>query len=481
MTLFQWFQKPNLIRLISISVFMLILNACGSSSTTTPPAGGSSSTMTVKLMVDPLTRLVTGEATVSGFTATALHIHQGAVGVNGSVLVALTQDPADANRFVTPDGARFTADQYTEYLAGSTYFNSHSAANPSGEVREQIAPATIDISNLTINGTTGATSGYAMITGFTATVAHIHTGFAGESGGVSVALEADGTIAGRFNAPAAATVTVSDYNAGKLYVNVHSADFSAGHIRQQIVPAGLQVIAVEVSGSQSVPTAVSDGGSATAYITVNETTGALDAVLNLHNIDDSTNTHIHDGVAGVNGGVIQGFTVDPTTATTWTITGATLTIGAGNDLEKLLAGGTYVNVHTTSNGAGEARGQVLPEGVVMAIAPLTATEAQTAGSNASGASAGTSTGYVTVNKNLSPATVKANLIFSGITPTAAHIHTDTGGGVVQGFTLDVGAGTGVIDATLSTTEVSEFETDILYINLHTTAFAGGELRGQLTP
>ena len=453
---------------------LFVVGCSSSSDDPAPVAAVPTSTMSSKISVDPLTRLVTAEVIGSGFTSTNAHIHAGAAGTTGGVIVQLVQDGTDPNKWASGDGARLTEDQYSAYLAGATYFNIHSAANPAGEVRTQIDPITIDTSNVVIDGVTGAASGFIEVSGFTPTVAHIHTGFAGSTGGVSVTLEADGTTAGRFNLPTGASVTVSEYSAGQLYFNVHSADFTAGHIREQIVPAGIQVLGVEVTGTESVPE-VTGGGSATAYITVNETSGAVDATLNLHNISDSDDAHIHTGVAGVNGGVAQGF-AGAAGDTTWTISGATLSAG---NLAALLSGETYVNVHTVTNGGGEARGQILPSGVAMARSVLTAADAQSSGSNASGTSTGTAVGYITVNQNVIPATIKANLTYSGVTATAAHVHTDNGGGVVKN--LAPAAGSGSVSDTLTTTQVSEFNTGQFYFNLHTAANPGGELRGQIEP
>lgn len=460
--------------LLSLASLMLLVG-CGSSSDDPAPDAGDTSTMSSKISVDPLTRLVSAEIIAAGFTSTNAHIHTGAPGVSGGAIVQLIQDATDANKWASGDGARLTEAQYADYLAGNTYFNSHSEANPSGEVRTQIDPITLDISNVVIDGTTGAASGFIVSGGFTATVAHIHTGFAGSTGAPAVTLEADATTAGRFNLPVGASVTVTDYNAGQLYFNVHSADFPSGHIRAQIVPAGIQVLDVEINGTQVVPS-ITGGGTATAYITVNETTGAVDATLNLHNITNSTNAHIHNGVAGVAGAVAQGFT-GAAGDTTWTISGETLSTGTGSNLEALLNGETYVNVHTVTNGGGEARGQIVPSGVAMARVVLTAAEASA--TNASGTSAGTATGYVTVNKNVSPATMQANISYSGVTASNAHVHTDNGGGVVLDLAPAGGSGSG--SGTLTATQLTEFETDQFYINLHTAANPGGELRGQVLP
>jgi hypothetical protein len=70
-------------------------------------------------------------------TATAAHIHEGAPGANGPVIVPLNKISGDS--FVAPDGARLTEAQYAAYKAGNTYLNVHSAKNPGGEIRAQIA------------------------------------------------------------------------------------------------------------------------------------------------------------------------------------------------------------------------------------------------------------------------------------------------------------------------------------------------------
>ena len=96
----------------------------------TSPASGSG---TVSVNSD---RTVTARITVKDMNATAAHIHQGAPGANGPVIVPFVKE--GDNTFVAAPGARMTEDQYRKYKDGETYVNVHSAKNPGGEVRGQL-------------------------------------------------------------------------------------------------------------------------------------------------------------------------------------------------------------------------------------------------------------------------------------------------------------------------------------------------------
>jgi hypothetical protein len=79
---------------------------------------------------------VKGNISVSGMTATAAHIHQGAPGANGPVIVPFTKTAE--NTFASPENAKFSETQCAAYKAGNTYVNVHSLANPGGEIRAQL-------------------------------------------------------------------------------------------------------------------------------------------------------------------------------------------------------------------------------------------------------------------------------------------------------------------------------------------------------
>jgi hypothetical protein len=73
---------------------------------------------------------------VSGMQATAAHIHMGAMGANGPVIVPLEKKGGD--EFVSKEGAKLTDEQYTAYKAGNTYVNVHSDKYKGGEIRAQL-------------------------------------------------------------------------------------------------------------------------------------------------------------------------------------------------------------------------------------------------------------------------------------------------------------------------------------------------------
>jgi hypothetical protein len=80
---------------------------------------------------------VSGKITTTGVDGTAAHIHDGAPGKNGSVIIPLTKS---GNDWTVPAGAKLADEQYKDFQAGNLYVNVHSAANKGGEIRANLSP-----------------------------------------------------------------------------------------------------------------------------------------------------------------------------------------------------------------------------------------------------------------------------------------------------------------------------------------------------
>lgn len=83
----------------------------------------------------------------------------------------------------------------------------------------------------------GSVSGAVTTSGVDGTMAHIHLAAAGKNGPVIVPLAK--TADGQWSVPAGAKLTpeqLKAYQAGELYVNVHSAANKPGEIRAQLKP-----------------------------------------------------------------------------------------------------------------------------------------------------------------------------------------------------------------------------------------------------
>jgi len=80
---------------------------------------------------------VSGSVTTTGVQGTMAHIHQGAKGQNGPVIIPLTKS---GDTYSVPSGAKLNDAQMKAFKAGDLYVNVHTAANKGGEVRGQLNP-----------------------------------------------------------------------------------------------------------------------------------------------------------------------------------------------------------------------------------------------------------------------------------------------------------------------------------------------------
>ena len=189
--------------------------------------------------------------------AVAAHIHSGAAGSSGPVVIPLTTPGADG----TSSGCANTTRALVASILkdpGNFYVNVHTAEFPNGAIRGQLTGTSADsigtVFSITLNGTSEPNAtGTAVLRLIKATgkvcfrlhaanvtlptvAAHIHRGAAGVNGPVVVPLTApgaDGNSSGCVTA-AADLITEIIGNPAGFYVNVHTKEHPAGAIRNQL-------------------------------------------------------------------------------------------------------------------------------------------------------------------------------------------------------------------------------------------------------
>jgi CHRD domain len=361
---------------------------------------------------------------------------------------------------------------------GGDYDGGSSSAAPAAAERitvnltgGQEAPAAIAtgaFGNATfeLNRSASTLQGTVTVDGLEATVAHIHAGEAGTAGDIVFPMTVQGTSV----TLAATTLTaaqLADLDAGKLYVNVHSAKNTKGEIRGQI---GREVYPVQLDGTQE-PTSVVTQAKGEGLLVLDAKTGGLAGEIELTGIT-ATAAHIHAGAAGINGdklielqdhGGHGHFEVPPNTKLT------------AAQMDSLRAGGLYVNVHSDANKTGEIRGQIARRVIV-----ANASGSQEVPANQSTAQAKGLIAYDPLTRS-----VQARLAVSGMEATAAHIHMAAAG--INGpialalspSATEAGVSVSAADAKLTAEQALALLSGGTYFNAHSKNFDKGEVRGQI--
>ena len=263
------------------------------------------------LAFNPTNNQIRGFVKTSGITATAAHIHEAAAGINGGVIVPLTQTPAGSGIWVVAAGQTLTASQAASFNAGNLYFNVHSAANPGGEIRGQILAASITVGNaaldgakevpavsisasgtgiLALNSVTKQVYGNVRTSGIEGTQAHVHEAAAGINGSVIIPLTLTPPLSTLQSPLAISTSSLADGAVGSAYSQTLSATGgTTPHtwaIASGALPAGLSLSAAGVisgtptaAGATSFSVSVTDSATpaATANMALNLNVSAAPA------------------------------------------------------------------------------------------------------------------------------------------------------------------------------------------------------------
>ncbi|MBI3850251.1 MAG: CHRD domain-containing protein [Verrucomicrobia bacterium] len=338
------------------------------------------------------------------------------------------------------------------------------------EVPAVVTPATaigtlaLEGSNLTYNVNFSGLSAPA-------TAAHIHglaspTNTAGVLIPLTVPAATEGTIAGT---KLLTTDQIAAIVNGMTYLNIHNTNNPGGEIRGQIVPLHTTVTLNGASEVPPVTTSATGSGSLTFIgsqllydISYSGLAGPATAA-HIHGPADttqSTNVLVPLSTPSGPSGTISGsLSLTPT------------------QLNHLLRGVTYINIHNTNYPGGEIRGQIYP--FQLGVNMNGASEAPTPT-----VTPGTGSGLM----NLVNSVLTYNISYTNLlsAATAFHIHgpadTTHAAGVL--FALSGTSGTsGTLSGTqaLTVQQLFYLVSGLTYANIHTTNYPGGEIRGQNLP
>ncbi|WP_415839094.1 CHRD domain-containing protein, partial [Pseudoalteromonas byunsanensis] len=145
----------------------------------------------------------------------------------------------------------------------------------------------------------------------------------------------------------------------------------------------------------------------------------------------------------------------------------------------LASGGHYVNVHTPATPSGELRGQILTDNFTLVAFPLSGEQEVPAVTTTA-----TGSGYALVDGN--DFSLELQVLTSGVADaTAAHIHTGMAGEngpvllALEQDESDVNRWMAPANAALTAEIFALLASGGHYVNVHTPANPGGELRGQI--
>jgi Cu/Zn superoxide dismutase len=251
-----------------------------------------------------------------------------------------------------------------------------------------------------------------------------------------------------------------DILAGRMYVNIHTSNHPGGEIRGQI-----NDFAMAMDGGQENPS-VATSGKGWGTFNIDVCRKQLHYYIVVESLDHAeTAAHIHGlSLPGANSGVLHDLGTGNIKSGTWDYPPVIE--------QAILDGLTYVNVHSTAFPAGEIRGQI-----VRTVVPIDGSqEVPPVSTPAAG------NGYIAFDT--STHALGYYFTFANLTSaeSAAHIHGYSPPGVNSGVVHNLGTGNPKKgNWTYGASNAADVMDGLTYINIHSSNFPGGEIRGQIIP
>ncbi|MBP6785952.1 MAG: ScyD/ScyE family protein [Candidatus Promineofilum sp.] len=263
-----------------------------------------------------------------------------------------------------------------------------------------------------------------------------------------------------------------------LYVSNFGAGPAGQVVRIPTVLSEAADFAAFLNGGNEVSPVDTDASGVARFHLADD--GTLSWEIAVRDIADITAAHIHLAPAGSNGSVIIPlYTGTGDFDTDHPLSGSIML--TPEQIGDLLAGNYYVNVHTALNPSGEMRGQIYP-------AHTWAFAAMLSGANEVPPVDSPATGQALMTLSADMSELNYRLMVNDLDgATAAHIHEAPAGSngpvifpLFTGGPPPLEAGSPVSDTLAPTiSQVAALVAGDYYVNVHTPANPGGEIRGQV--
>jgi hypothetical protein len=433
---------------------------------------------------------------------TGYHIHNGRTG--GNVIIDFDGKVLGntVRSFIT--GSELTS-LLPDFMESNLYVAVHTINNPAVEILGfikletdwgfaasldgmQAGTTSMGVGHAAINfGMKGDTATIRVVTtGMTGTITatHLHFGKAGAAGGVALGLDAtvqaDGmSMVGGVsitNWPDLLVALMSD----SVYLNLHTTAEANGEIRGQLRSTKTLRFDSWLNSAAIVAGGGTLGKPSTGYdVSTMWLNNRMDTlhynVLYTGLTSTVAAAHFHNGEAAESGPVVKEvMPMGNMISGMWTKSDAMNPLTDGM-ISELLKGSLYLVVHTDSNPGGELRGQVYRLAREGYIAELNGAQAGTT-------SGGQGTAIASYDRDRT--NLHTMLAFDGLEGmvTAGHIHygkKGESGGVALDLAPFTNNGSYKYSPFNNGISLAMRRNDSSYVNIHSTSFANGEVRGQL--
>lgn len=335
-------------------------------------AGTATADFTINLDDDT----ISGTVTLTGITATGVSLRVGYAGEAGPELIALVEN--SATEWALPESAAFTEEDLADLDSGRLYVLVSTAAAPQGALRAQLVVGDIQllfveltgakevppvvtagsaVGAITYDSDSGAFEVHVNGTGLDDAIAsHVHTALAGINGPITIGLVQDPENVAHWSSQDAVLTAeqMADYDAGRLYLNLHTPANMPGEVRAQIVPSGVEVVYTDLTAGDVVPpSAVAEMGVAASTIIASERDLAVNVYVG--GPADTDAVTVNQAPSGQNGPEVYSLTQDPMNLAIWSMSDADVDEGP---FTALVNQGLYVQTTSPGFPDGALRGQI---------------------------------------------------------------------------------------------------------------------------